>query len=49
MKYRKGENTVVVPHHKELKPGMVLNILKDIAQQNSISVGSLKSDYSIKL
>ncbi|MFA6255669.1 MAG: type II toxin-antitoxin system HicA family toxin [Candidatus Absconditabacterales bacterium] len=49
IKYRKTNNTIMTPNHKELKPGTGSTILKDISVQNNISYDALIKKYNIKL
>lgn len=49
IKYRKANDTIMAPNHKELKPWTGSTILKDICVQNNIAYGELVSKYSIKI
>jgi len=49
IKYRKSNNTIITPNHKELKAGTGSSILKDICNQNNISYNEIIKQYKIKI
>ncbi|MFA5748378.1 MAG: type II toxin-antitoxin system HicA family toxin [Candidatus Absconditabacterales bacterium] len=49
IKYRKNNDTILSPNHKELKPGTSSSILKDICVQNNISYSDLIKKYKVKI
>lgn len=49
VKFRKWENSIVVPKHKELKKWTAISILKDIALQNTTTLEEIKKEWGVKI